>query len=473
MKTFVFRSKVSTSSPFSPLNFGEDNEIVIPMAVYEVLGTKAISPERRRNASGLLSYIDSLTEGNLEKVNLLHSSKSGLVQKNGSRFYVLEAESKLFDSSIFKMKGLSEYDKRIFQLCLELKKAGKDVHLISKNHVVRQKAMILGINAEPFKDELAPSLKEQYTGMGGKIFTSLTSYIALESRECDEGISIESLIEPPSVTPVENMFYTLSTPEKEYVNEHLVVRYTNGKFVPLTYYRDYCPEGYKALNDEQKMMMECLLAPASIAPLVIIKGSAGSGKTYGAISAALENISKYNDSQKNIGKYREFLVSGPVVEMIPDQKLGYLPGNIDEKFSPYARGFADNIKNLLMAVSPELENTDISSTISELFERKFIEFEPANFLRGGSITNSFFMLDEAQNYSPYSMPHIITRAGHNCKIVLMGDPSQVSALDLSERFNGLVYASESMKGSPLVWQVTLPHSVRSPLAEEAIRRMKY
>ena len=111
--------------------------------------------------------------------------------------------------------------------------------------------------------------------------------------------------------------------------------------------------------------------------------------------------------------------------------------------------------------------------VAELFERAYIEFEPANFLRGGSITNAFFMLDEAQNYSPYTMPHIVTRAGNNCKIVLMGDPSQVSALELNERFNGLVYASETMKGSPLTWQVALPKSVRSPLAEEAISRMKY
>ena len=55
----------------------------------------------------------------------------------------------------------------------------------------------------------------------------------------------------------------------------------------------------------------------------------------------------------------------------------------------------------------------------------------------------------------------------------MGDSSQVSALELNERFNGLVYASESMKGSPLTWQVALSKSVRSPLAKEAIYRMKY
>ena len=473
MKTFVFRSKVCTSSPFSPLNFGEDNEIVIPMAVYEKLNTSDIPSERRRNASGLLNYIDSLTEGDFEKVKKLHSYSDGLVQKNGSTLFILDQLQKTSDKKVLEVHGLSKYDQRIFQVCLDLMSSGKDVHLISKNPIIRHKAQLLGIKAEPFKDELAPSLKEQYTGIGGKILTSLTSYVVLEQRECDEGIPLESLIEVPPVAPVENMFYLLSTPEKEMVNEHIIVRYSKGHLLPLKYYRDFCPDGYKAMNDEQKMMMECLLAPADIAPLVIIKGTAGSGKTYAAIAAALENIEKYNSSPKNIGHYREFLVSAPVVEMVQDQKMGYLPGDLSEKFSPYTRGFADNIKNLISNRSPDIENSEITDMISELFERSYIEFEPANFLRGGSITNAFFMLDEAQNYSPYTMPHIVTRAGKNCKIVLMGDPSQVSALDLNERFNGLVYASEAMKGSTLTWQVTLPKSVRSPLAEEAIFRMKY
>lgn len=473
MKTFVFRSKVSTSSPFSPLKFGEDNEIVIPMAVYEKLNSSFIPQERRRNASGLLNYIDSLTEGKEEKVKMLHDPKKGLVQANGSKLFILSPEHYYRDNIMFD-NSLTKYDKMIFQLCLELQDIGKDVHLISRNPVIREKALLLGIQAEQFRDELAPSLKEQYTGKGGKILTSLTSYIALEQKECDGGIPLESLIEAPAVDPVENMFYVLSTPEKELTNEHIIVRYSKGRLFPLTHYRDFCPEGYRAMNDEQKMMMECLLAPADIAPLVIIKGAAGSGKTYGAISAALENIDRYNDgNNRNIGHYREFLVSAPVVEMVPDQKMGYLPGDLVEKFSPYVRGFQDNIKNLLRNTSPDLDNSNISDIVEELFEREYIEFEPANYLRGSSIANAFFMLDEAQNYSPDTMPHIVTRAGNNCKIVLMGDPSQVSALDLNERLNGLVYASESMKGSPLTWQVALSKSVRSPLANEALFRMKY
>ena len=159
--------------------------------------------------------------------------------------------------------------------------------------------------------------------------------------------------------------------------------------------------------------------------------------------------------------------------MTKDQKMGYLPGNIEDKFGPYTGGFVDNIRHYFENKNPWAQNLEINGCIEELFSRLFITLEPANYLRGRSISKSFFMLDEAQNFHPYIIPHIITRAEKTTKIVLMGDPSQISAIDLSERFNGVVYASESMKGSPLAWQVTLSRSVRSPLANEAIYRMKY
>lgn len=472
MKTFVFRLKVCTSTPLSTLNFGEDNEVVIPMVVYEKLNSSAVPVERRRNASGLLNYIDSLTMEDIETVKKLHDINSGLVQKNGSKLYILDSKKDI-NPIITKVSDLSAYDKRIFQLCFDLAGLGKDVHLISKNPVIRQKAQLLGIQAEPFKDELAPTLKEQYTGRGGKIFTSDTSFQNLVSGDCEEGISFESLVEPPEVEPIENMFYILSTQNNELTGKHTIVRYTGGNLVPLNYYKKYCPAGYKAANDEQRMMMECLLAPPEIAPLVIIKGAAGSGKTYGAVSAALQNIEHYSDENLNIGHYKTFRVSAPVVEMTKDQKMGYLPGDIEDKFGPYTGGFIDNIRHYFENQSPGAQNLEINGSIDELFARLFITLEPANYLRGRSISKSFFMLDEAQNFHPYIIPHIITRAEKTTKIVLMGDPSQISAIDLSERFNGVVYASESMKGSPLAWQVTLSKSVRSPLANEAIYRMKY
>ena len=131
MKTFVLRSKVATSSPFSPLNFGSENEVVLPMAVYEKLNTKDISPERRTNAIGLLNYIDSLTNGLMQNVYDLHSFDNGLVQKNGSNLFVLE-HLKAISSKIKQLHNLKDYDMRIFQLCLDLQEQGKNPFEITK-----------------------------------------------------------------------------------------------------------------------------------------------------------------------------------------------------------------------------------------------------------------------------------------------------------------------------------------------------
>mgnify|MGYP000015461327 FL=1 len=468
MKTFVLRSKVATSSQSSPLNFGSENEVVLPMAVYEKLNTKDISPERRTNAIGLLNYIDSLTKGLMQNVYDLHSFDKGLVQQNDSNLFVLE-HLKPISSEIKKMHNLTNYDMRIFQLCLDLKEKRKNVILISKNSVIREQAFLLGITAEPFKDELAPSLKEQYTGKGGTIYTDLTTYtdFTMELNKC---IPIDALLEPPKIEPLENMFFKLTTREDP---KYVIVRYTKGTFVPLIYLKKYCPEGYKPLNDDQKMMMECLLAPPEIAPFVVIKGDAGSGKTYAAVAAALQNIDNYSSQNNlNIGHYRNFLVSAPVVEMTQDQKMGYLPGDVEEKFSPYTGGFYDNILNYFATQHPDYSNKQLRNSLAKLFDKSIISFEPANFLRGRSISKAFFMLDEAQNFDPSIILDITTRSGMNSKTVLMGDPMQINAPDLNVRHNGVVYASEAMKGSPLAWQVTLSESVRSPLAREALRRMK-
>lgn len=472
VKTFVLRTKVTTSSPTSTQNFGDDNEVVIPMPVYERLNTTHISYERRSNAIGILNYVSSLVSDNLSSVAALHDVEKGLVQPNGSKLFILSPQSTI-DEKIFALSGLEDYDRKIFQLCLELQKKGKDVRLISKNPVIREKAMLLGIHAEPFKDELAPALSEQYTGKGGTVLVSINTLEKMYDSE-GNGISMDELLEEPTVDIYENMFFRVSTRENESVKgkQYVLGRYSKGRILPLKYYKTVLPDGFIAKNDDQKMMMECLLAPASIAPFVVIKGSAGAGKTFGAVSSALSNLDQYNDNDpKNIGHYNTFLVSAPIVDMTKE-KLGHLPGSMEEKAGPYLGGFTDNIKNYFRIKTPEATNCNIVDSVSELFDRKFVEITPANYLRGRSITNSFFMLDEAQNYDPSIILDITTRGGEGTKIILMGDPTQINNPDLNVRHNGVVYGSESMKGDPLCWQITLERSVRSPLAQAAIRRMR-
>lgn len=111
--------------------------------------------------------------------------------------------------------------------------------------------------------------------------------------------------------------------------------------------------------------------------------------------------------------------------------------------------------------------------MQEVFDRGIIQTEALNYIRGRSIVKTYLIIDEAQNMTPNQMKGLITRAGKDTKIILLGDPNQIDRPFLDERTNGLSYASEHMKGSPLCWQITLSaeECERSVLAADAILRM--
>ncbi len=99
--------------------------------------------------------------------------------------------------------------------------------------------------------------------------------------------------------------------------------------------------------------------------------------------------------------------------------------------------------------------------------------EALNFIRGRSIAKTYLIIDEAQNMTPNQVKGIITRAGEDTKIILLGDPNQIDKPFLDEKTNGLSYAAKYMKGSPLCWQITLSANEceRSALALDAVNRL--
>lgn len=116
---------------------------------------------------------------------------------------------------------------------------------------------------------------------------------------------------------------------------------------------------------------------------------------------------------------------------------------------------------------------ELRDKIDELFDRGIIEAEAMNYIRGRSISNTYLIIDEAQNLSPRQVKGIITRVGKGTKVVLLGDPQQIDHPMLDNQTNGLSYAAEKMKGSHLCFQVTMEaeECERSVLALDAAARM--
>ncbi|HBC95321.1 MAG TPA: ribonuclease, partial [Clostridium sp.] len=139
------------------------------------------------------------------------------------------------------------------------------------------------------------------------------------------------------------------------------------------------------------------------------------------------------------------------------------------------RPILDNLEILVDSNEKERYNNEkeLEDKVRELFDRRIITTEAVGYLRGRSITKNWLVVDEAQNLTPKQVKAIVTRVGVGTKLLLIGDPEQIDQAFLDSRSNGLSYASEKMKGSPLCYQVTLKHDEceRSPLAYEASKRL--
>lgn len=448
-KTFVLRTEATISSEKATLRFDGDNEIVSPMAIVENLYRYQGVPAKKKLAIKFLEYLSSFP------VEKLYSS-TGVKQENGSRLMVVDNENGI-DDKIEKISNLSLLDKRVFQVCLNLKEKGKNVILISQNPIIRMKASKLGITAEPFKDEIFPNPQDQYTGRT-EVFTCKNSLDMLFSQ--DKKLPIKEIYKHSETNWIENMFVLIKTETSSAIG-----RYTDGYIVPLQYSKSLSGEA-QAMNYEQQMLMECLMAPPEIAPLVVAKGAAGTGKTFCSLAMALNKLERYNTN----GIYRQLLVATPRV-CVSEEEIGFLPGDVDDKVGPYLGGIKDNLKEIFRTSNPTSTINELNDQCIELFERGFIEIQPIGFLRGRTIPYTCFIIDETQNIRPEDIIDITTRAAKGSKFIFLGDPSQINNPYLNSRYNGLVYLSEKMKGSSLCWQVTLnsEKSVRSELAQLALQ----
>lgn len=147
----------------------------------------------------------------------------------------------------------------------------------------------------------------------------------------------------------------------------------------------------------------------------------------------------------------------------------------DAERAPLMRPIIDNLEQILDSDSEKRyeDEAELSDKIEEVFERGIIQTEALNFIRGRSIVKTYLIIDEAQNMTPNQVKGIITRAGKETKIILLGDPKQIDKPFLDEKTNGLSYAAKYMKGSPYCWQITLSadECERSELAMDAVKRL--
>ena len=473
-KHFILSTRTMVSRRNVTQGFGADNNIYIPLAVIDEMQERYAkeNTERGRIARENLEYLWGLDFKKLKK---------GVKQANGS---IVRVTTNYIDVELPKeveATSLDRLDRRILQTCIALKKEicedsrknwkeNEPVILISKSVALRMKAEMCGVEAQSFKDELLPELSEQYTGR----ITIKLSEEKLKQFLKEGKLAVSSLFfEGDSPEIYENMFVEIEGGYKKELG-----RIENGYIVPLTFEKTH-PFGITAKNSAQKFMIEALTMDEKRAPLVIFKGSAGTAKTFLSLAVGLQKVVEEGLFPGKI------LISRSPTET--GEKIGFLPGNELEKIDPYLRGIKDNLGNLINPKKDEIgqdieyprnkRGGKISTEKprqedgSYVFGTGAIRAEAIGYIRGRSICDTFIIIDEAQNITATEIKTIITRVGTGTKLVIIGDPEQIDRPELSERENGLSYASERFKGEAGCWQITLTEneSVRSELAKIASR----
>ena len=161
--------------------------------------------------------------------------------------------------------------------------------------------------------------------------------------------------------------------------------------------------------------------------------------------------------------YHQIYLARPIVPL-SNKDIGYLPGDITSKLNPYMEPLWDNLKYIK---SQFTEKDKELKQINEMIENEKIVICPLAFIRGRSLSNMFFIVDEAQNLTPHEVKTIITRAGENTKIVFTGDIYQIDTPYLDSQSNGLSYLIDRLKGQNLYAHITLQKGERSELANIA------
>ncbi len=434
MKNFILDTNVLLHDPQALFKFQENN-IIIPITVIEEVDRfKKDSNETGRNARQISRILDAMREKG--------SLAAGIVLPGGGTLRVEMFSEKCFQDLPVELRGQSG-DNRILGMALSLRNRLSDHQLIfvTKDTNLRIKADAIGVVAEDYESDKI-DIQDLYSGTRG---------VEVPAEAVDRFYGQGWLEAPEGLSP--NEFIMISDSANPSHTAACRFDAATSRIVPV---RKVPKEGIWSLhprNREQSFALDVLMDDTI--KLVTLVGKAGTGKTLLAIAAGLHKVAEDN-------VYTRLLVSRPVFPMGKD--LGFLPGDIEEKLTPWMQPIFDNVELLISGHEAEKRH---SKGYKELMAMGLLDIEPLTYIRGRSIPNQYLIVDEAQNLTPHEIKTIVTRVGEGTKIILTGDPYQIDNPYVDSSSNGLTYLVEKFRGEKIAAHVTLTRGERSELAELA------
>lgn len=434
-KIFVLDTSVIIYDHKSILNFDE-HDIVIPITVLEELDTfKKGNDTKNFEAREFIRFLDK-------------SSKDHLIQDwiplsgdNKGRFKIA-METNGIDQSAVKIYGSESMDNKILNSCLIVQKdePKRQVILVTKDVNLRLKAKALGVRAEDYETGKVQIVDNLPTGI--QTYTDFDQEI-IDSLYKDYSIPLETLGNKMNIYP--NAYYILQGEKSS------ALAYYNPFLQQLERVNKQTCFNIKPRNAEQAFALHSILQKEI--KLVALHGVAGTGKTLIALAGAL--------AQKK--EYKQIYLARPIVPL-SNKDIGYLPGDIKSKIDPYMQPLWDNLKFIQYQYD---EKDKEYKQINLMVEQEKLLITPLAYIRGRSLSDVIFIVDEAQNLTPHEIKTIITRAGENTKFIFTGDIKQIDTPYLDEQSNGLSYLIDKVQGQNLFAHIQLIKGERSELANLA------
>ncbi len=436
-KVFVLDTSVILHDHNSIFNFDE-HDIVLPIYVLEELDNfKRGNDTKNFEAREFIRSLDALSEGHtLQDWIPITGKKKGRFRIAMNSETVSEAE---------QAYGFSKTDHKILNvaLAMQAKEKRRKVILVTKDINLRLKAKALKLQSEDYETGKIKDVQNLYSG--------------------------KSLIEDAPSEAIRKLFQTGYYDDPSFLGDlkqpnHFYIL-KDGKSSTLAYYNPFTDKvervekqytyGVKPRNAEQAFAVHALMNPE--VKLVTLQGVAGTGKTLLALAGSLEQRNRYN----------QIILARPIVPL-SNRDIGYLPGEAKDKIGPYMEPLWDNLKFIKNQFN---EGEKRHKQIVEMERDERIVITALAYIRGRSLSDVIFIVDEAQNLTPHEVKTIITRAGDNTKIIFTGDVRQIDTPYLDEQSNGLSYLIDRLKGSPLFAHVTLEKGERSELANLANEKL--
>ncbi|TNF49941.1 PhoH family protein [bacterium] len=456
MKNLVLDTNVILYSPNCIETF-EENNIIIPSVVLEELDNFKRHYDPRGFAARQFSR-------QLDEYRVQGDLTKGVDVQTGGKIFV-----RFYDESISLPRELeiisakTASDNVILNIALSVKQESNlPTIVVSKDINVRIKANILGVDSEDY-----------YHNKTVSDFQEDVNFILVKGENIDRLYQEKTIpvsgyrSDDRDFEPHVNEFFVLKNEAD--LNQSALVQYKkneagSGLFRLVGKIDDVF--GIRPRNHKQRFLMDAILDPEI--DIVFVMGIAGSGKTLVSLACALEMVLEE--------RFKRLIIARPIIPMGPDP--GALPGTEFEKVRPWLQPIYDNLEFLvdnLANGSPGKGRDAIVGahdiTMQYLFDSKLIEIQPLAYIRGRSVSNGIFMIDEAQNLTPHEIKTIITRAGENTKIILTGDIYQIDSPYMSPADNGLAVAAEKFRASEENISATLflDRGERSQLATTAAR----